>query len=88
MTFAVANKAAGYHHQDSVRGLTHTKVWQNNQDAVSMTVADFQVDMLLAAVLFLVLPVVRFASIWQDERPPFSANWFVPPLAVRPPPSR
>lgn len=89
MLFAVANKAAAYHqHQDRVRALTHTKVWQNNQDASAVSVPDIQFDMLFAVVALLFVPLLKATQTNSTKRPAFASGWYVPLLAVRPPPTR
>lgn len=87
LVFAVANKAAAYHHADHARGLVHTKVWQNNQDATSVAVPDLHLDMFFAVVMLLVLPLLLVVETRRDERVASTARWFMPALAVRPPPA-
>lgn len=89
MVFAVATKAAAYHRQqNTVRTLTHTKVWQNNQDASAVSTPDLQFEMLVAVVALLCLLPLGELTTYRVVRPASASDWYVPLLAVRPPPAR
>jgi len=87
--FAVGAKTALYHpHQEQVKALTSTKVWQNTAlpSAISALVA--KAPVLLGLVVLLLMATFAVTQLTPIGQPFVRASsWFSPSLSVRPPPS-
>ena len=87
--FAVNAKTALYRpHQEEVKSLTSTKVWQNDQLPTAPSPVVAQAFALLGLLLLSLMPVpVLSRAIGLQPASAQSADWFSPCLSVRPPPA-
>jgi len=85
--FAIGAKTAAYRpHQDQVKNLTATKVWQNSEVPSPLS-APVQAPVLLMAFLMLAVTFTIIREVRPEQRAVAWRNWYDPALAVRPPPS-